>query len=339
MISQITQPMLTPPSHTCSDGQGCRIWPHARSVYPDWNLQEVITIHRDRMQNFLFHKGGFTSQASAERFWDIMLDLAAKPTSAKYTIQALRKQYLTFPEAATYVQREATLTANAAQSILNTLYGEDCGMRFPSGGEKPANLIDIGCAEGQTTSALAEAWGLPRQHAIGLDIVPANSPPTNIDFQMMSPDNLPELILHNTQDLAIVSMVFHHSINPLALLQSIHSALRPGGYLVIRDHNAGTHMASFLNTVHIFYDAIFKGKPCMSNTQNYKSLKEWQGIFQSQGFEHIKSDYTPFSANPSAGVQANANTGENFTCVLRKISVKRLHIKVCLINISMVLMA
>lgn len=313
--------MLTPTSHTYSYGLGCRIWPHARIDYPDWNLQEVITIHRDRLQNFLFHKGGFTSQASAERFWHIMLALAEKPTSAEYTIQVLREQYLAFPEATTYGQREATLTADAAQSILDTLHGADSSdVRFPIGGEKPANLIDIGCAEGQKTSALAEAWGLPRQHAIGLDIVPANSLPTNIDFQIMLPDTLPERILYNSQDLAIVSMVFHHSTNPRALLQSIHSALRPGGYLVIREHNANAtpHMASFLNTVHIFYDAVFAGKTCMPNAQNYKSFEEWQDIFQSQGFEHIKSDYTPFSTNPSAGLQANANTGENFTCVLRK---------------------
>lgn len=49
---------------------------------------------------------------------------------------------------------------------------------------------------------------------------------------------------------------------------------------------------------------------------NYNGLKEWQDTFQSQGFGHITSDYMPSSASPSAGVRANANTGENFTCVL-----------------------
>ncbi|KFY22633.1 hypothetical protein V491_02748 [Pseudogymnoascus sp. VKM F-3775] len=289
--------------------------------YPDWKLQDVITSHRDRLQNFFFHKGGFTSQASAERFWHIVLAISENPTSAKQTIQELREQYLTFPEATTYGQRETTLTADAAQSILDTLHGADSSdIRSPIGGRNPANLIDIGCAEGQKTSALAKAWGLPCQHAIGLDIIQAKSPPTNIKFETMLPDILPKCILYSSQDLAIVSMVFHHSKDPCKLLKGIHSALRLGGYLIIREHNADARMdmASFLNTVHIFYDAVFAGKPCMLNAQNYKSLEEWQNTFQSQGFEYIKSEYMPFSTNPSAGVQANANTGENFTFVLQK---------------------
>jgi SAM-dependent methyltransferase len=180
-----------------------------------------------------------------------MLALAAKPTPAEYTIQVLREKYLAFPQATTLRQREATLNADIAQSMRDTLCGANSrNVRFLVGGEKPASLIDIGCAEGQKTSALAEAWGLPRQDAIGLGIVPVNSLPSNIDFQMMSPNTLPESILYNSQDLAIVSIVLHHSTEPCALLQSIHSALRRGGYLIIREYNANArrHMANFLNT-------------------------------------------------------------------------------------------
>lgn len=86
--------MLTPPSHTHSYGLGCRIWPRAGCDYPDWDLREVIPIHRDRLQNFLFYKGGFASQVSAKRFQYIVLAFAAKLTLAKYTIQVLREKYL-----------------------------------------------------------------------------------------------------------------------------------------------------------------------------------------------------------------------------------------------------
>ena len=176
---------------------------------------QIITDHRERLWSFLVHKGGIACQESVERFRNFMLTLAAKPTPAGYTIQALRDKYLAFPESTTYGQMETKLNADTSQSVLDILRGADFrNVRFPVGGGKPASLIDIGCAEGQKTSALAEAWGLPRHHAVGHDFVPATSPPSNIDFQMMSPNFLPKRILYNSQDLAIVSMVFHHSSDP-----------------------------------------------------------------------------------------------------------------------------
>lgn len=290
----------------------------AAHPYPDWNLQAVASNHKERLHHFFIHKGGFSSQESAERFWQTVLALTKKYTPAEPMIRILREAFQAFPEAATYGQRSAEFNTDIAQQMSETLQGSDSRrLIFPNGKEKPDSFIDIGCGEGQKTSSLASSWGLSPENAIGLDIVQHDSLPDNISFKKMSPDALPETIQPNSQDLVTISMVLHHASAPEVLLKSAYSALKPGGYLVVRDHNATTGLADFLNTVHIFYDNVFEGKEeCMPNVQNYKSLEDWERIFEEQGFEHIKTDYTPFSTDPATGDPKN--TGNNFTCVLKK---------------------
>ena len=193
-------------------------------------------------------------------------------------------------------------------------------VRFPSGRSVPARFIDVGCGDGRKTSAMASAWRLDPDKAIGMDIVKPDAAPENITFLKMSPEGMPAGIDPDSQDLALVSMVLHHANDTevTALLRSIHSALPPGGYLVVRDHNADPDLglADFLDTVHIFYDSVFLGVRCMPNAQNYKSLAAWHAIFETEGFAVVRTDYVPFSTDAAKGDARN--TGENFTCVLKK---------------------
>lgn len=297
----------------------------AKHPYSDWNLQAVTANHRDRLHRFFVHKGGFGSPASAEQFWhEHVLTLAKKFCPAEPTIRVLRSIYFEeFSEdAKAYEQKSTRPSADIAQQMHKVLRNPDSSpLLFPSGREIPSNFIDIGCGQGQKTSALAKTWSLVPKNAIGLDIAPISneSRPKNIIFKEMSPNTLPKTIQANSQELAIISMVLHHTNDPETLLQSAHSALKPGGYLFVREHNASPdkNLVDFLNTVHIMIDNVFKGKKaCMPNFKNYKSLDEWQRIFEDQGFEPIKIDYTPFSTDPKTGDPRN--TGENFTCVLKK---------------------
>ncbi|KAI9147057.1 hypothetical protein HJFPF1_13088 [Paramyrothecium foliicola] len=282
--------------------------------YPNWSLQDVIKGHRERLVAFIVHDGPrFASRDTATLFWDFMLSLAPAQTPAGQTVQVLRQRYLQFPEAAVSDKVQTALNTGNAKDILNIL--DPLIFKFPSGGATPTSFMDIGCGQGFKTSAMASAWCLPRASAIGLDIVRPQVIPHNFDFQLMLSHNLlPATIKPDSQDLAILSMVLHHSEDPPALLRAIHSALRPNGYLVIREHNLLTgkeEISDFLDTVHILYDMVFGGKACMPNVQNYKSLQDWLNLFEQCGFEHVKTVYSPFVMGKTF------NTIEKFTCILR----------------------
>src|SRR5205814_4351822 len=128
-----------------------------------------------------------------------------------------------------------------ADQMLQTLRAAtaDGTLVFPGGAQTPATFVDIGCADGRKTGALARAFSLPPESAIGLDIVKANKVAENIKFMEMLPNVLPDAIKPDSQDLAAISMVLHHSDDPGALLRSVHTALKPGSFVVICEHNGG----------------------------------------------------------------------------------------------------
>jgi SAM-dependent methyltransferase len=278
--------------------------------YKDWSLQVIIEHHRERLQSIVYDDR-FTSQESANQFWDFILEVATKQLSPEQTVRSLRHAFLQSPEAAYSNKAQAALSASNANDILKIVQNLD----FPNRRKLPANFIDVGCGKGLKTSIIADAWGLARENAIGLDIESVKEPPGNFDFLTMSPEALPEAVKSNTKDLAILSMVLHHSENPAALLEAVFSALKPGGYLIVREHNAATdQMSEFLDTMHIISDAIIGGASCMPNASNYRSLAYWRDFLQHHGFKHIKTNYVPFSSPNSR------NTTENFTCVVMKPS-------------------
>jgi SAM-dependent methyltransferase len=105
------------------------------------------------------------------------------------------------------------------------------------------------------------------------------------NYMPISTTDIPDASL----DMATIYIGFHHC--PLAQLpafiNSIHRTLRPGGTLIVRDHDVRTPaMATFVSLVHTVFNlglnttwevetADFKG---------FRSIQEWSDLLATHGF-------------------------------------------------------
>ena len=132
------------------------------------------------------------------------------------------------------------------------------------------------------------------------DVAPTNSPGDILErgqlsklgqfipldnYKPISATDIPDASL----DLATIYIGFHHCPLPQlpAFINSIHRALRPGGTLIVRDHDVRTPaMATFVSLVHTVFNlglgatwevdaADFKG---------FRPIKEWSDMLTAHGF-------------------------------------------------------
>jgi ubiquinone/menaquinone biosynthesis C-methylase UbiE len=283
------------------------------NAYKDWRLSEVLSLHRLRLQDFFLRKGVFSSSERAYLFDAYVEEACRLSLSPEVQRDYLRSAFReSFPEAPDYGKGDVARTRDVGEQMLQTLTGEGYTVEFPTISDRPTSFIDVGCGIGETTSALAKYWDLSPDRAVGLDIFQPPSTPGNILFEQMQADELPAHILPMSQDLAIVSMVLHHSPNPESLVSQIFKVLKPGAYLVVREHDATPELTNFLDSVHVFYEQVFPDEPIfVPNAKQYKQLEEWQSIIENHGFDTLKIDYKPYPENPN-------NTSNNLTFVFQK---------------------
>jgi len=103
----------------------------------------------------------------------------------------------------------------------------------------------------------------------------------------------------NTFDLVTVLMVLHHvpkdSID--TLLKSIYDVLKPGGLLLIRDHDVTKRIErQYIGWIHFFYELICEQE---SNWEfydtyvaNFMSKEELGGMLEELGFVNMDSVFT-----------------------------------------------
>jgi len=103
-------------------------------------------------------------------------------------------------------------------------------------------VVDIGAGTGYFTRRFARTVG-PSGHAIGLDIEPgmvdymkadaSKLKLSNYQAQLSKPDD-PELAPHSV-DLVFFCDVLHHIDDPVAYLEKVDAALKPGGRVAVVD--------------------------------------------------------------------------------------------------------
>lgn len=90
-------------------------------------------------------------------------------------------------------------------------------------------------------------------------------------------------------DLVTIYIGFHHCPTEQldAFIRSIHRVLRPGGSLILRDHDVKTPaMATFVSLVHTVFN-LGLGVPFQTNENEFKrfrSMDEWIALISSHGF-------------------------------------------------------
>jgi len=132
------------------------------------------------------------------------------------------------------------------------------------------------------------------------DIAPSNSPgdilergqlsklgrfmPLN-NYQPISAADIPDASL----DMATIYIGFHHCPLPQlpAFIDSIHRTLRPGGTLIVRDHDVRSpEMATFVSLVHTVFNLGLDvtWEVDAGDFKGFRPIKEWADLLATHGF-------------------------------------------------------
>lgn len=182
-----------------------------------------------------------------------------------------------------------------------------------AGVSKPNVYLDYGCGDGGFTRAMRDVYTLDPQNVYCTDLVKY---PSLEDLQFIEQEDGISNLPQNTVDLVTCFMVLHHIENDqLTLtLKNIYNCLKPGGYFMIREHNAPdnpTEREAFQNVVDIVHDVYdyvvdteMTWKDHDAYYSRYKSMREWTAIISKTGFKTLPQTKQPF-------VNRNKNNPQN----------------------------
>ena len=157
------------------------------------------------------------------------------------------------------------------------------------------NYIDFGCGEACITEAIASK--ISAKNVIGMDIKPPKTP-VSFTFVKLKPDISKLPGDNNSTQLITCFMVLHHIINPEEYIKEFSRLLRPGGILLIREHDiqgdSDQDGKLILDMIHGFYEVVWAKTGYQENPDyvknyiaNYKNRANWTSIIESNGFKRI----------------------------------------------------
>ena len=160
--------------------------------------------------------------------------------------------------------------------------------------------LDIGCAEGDLTEVIADLLKVPPEGTYGCDL--SAEAPENFSegatYLQASVEALPFPDDHFGAVSCIMSL--HHFPDVPRALIEIRRVLKPGGLMIIREHDSNSPaFAVFLDFVHYVYTILLKDeisiRPCCSDSDlenqqlrvvgKYRTAQEWGVAINSAGFE------------------------------------------------------
>lgn len=161
--------------------------------------------------------------------------------------------------------------------------------------QAPVRYLDYGCGDGSITRAIQTIFNISKENVFCTDI---KQYPSTQDLQFITFDQLynNSNSLHNSMDMITAFMVFHHLTDSLQLdaLRTIYKILKPGGTLVIREHNSPTQslqkyaFQKVVDIYHDIYDYVLSAEMNWDTNDyysKYKSSTEWDKIISSIGFK------------------------------------------------------
>jgi SAM-dependent methyltransferase len=99
----------------------------------------------------------------------------------------------------------------------------------------------------------------------------------------------------NSFDIITCFFVLHHILDLDKIMKEIRRVLKPGGYILILEHdNHDDYDNILLDILHLLYGIyVDKNKLYLKNPDyaQYYNFMEWDYIFQKYGFKYIKSNY------------------------------------------------
>lgn len=148
----------------------------------------------------------------------------------------------------------------------------------PQPGER---ILDLGCGTGQLTSAIAERGAT----VIGIDADPAMITEAQQQFPHLSFEvaDARQFALAAPVDAIFSNATLHWIAEPMAVIECMATALKPGGRLVAEFGGQG-NMATVLAAIATARDQLGFG-PSLATSWYFPAIGEYASLLEQQGFE------------------------------------------------------
>ena len=155
--------------------------------------------------------------------------------------------------------------------------------------------LDLGCAEGRITAALAGELGLPpgRAHACDVAPCPQAAQAAAFTFARNEPGALP--YPDASFDLITMFMSAHHFADAAAVFREARRVARPGARLLIREHDCASEGDGlYYDAVHALYECVlgaestpaaFAQKYAAGAYARYRGAAGWVALAGECGFD------------------------------------------------------
>lgn len=148
---------------------------------------------------------------------------------------------------------------------------------------QPDFYLDIGCYQGDITKAIKDYFGLNKFQTHGIDIKKY----INTDEFIYTTYNGTD-IPYTDDSFSLISclMILHHvHVNSIdKLIGEMFRVLKPGGFLIVREHNAEPQDYGLLDFLHAYYDFVLTNDTWEESKCNYHTAEFWDNKFKQAGF-------------------------------------------------------
>ena len=154
-----------------------------------------------------------------------------------------------------------------------------------------AYVLDIGCGDCSIVKNLCSA--LKTKNCYGTDVFKQDKPVSGVKYTQVEGDNYP--YEDNTFDIITAFVSLHH-IKNLKNIDSLKRILKPGGILIIREHNCeNPQTATYLDIVHGVDEVLIEGKQpedfAMSYYAKFFSRAKLEVMFSDFTQVHVQDEY------------------------------------------------
>jgi SAM-dependent methyltransferase len=159
-------------------------------------------------------------------------------------------------------------------------------------------MLDIGSSEGSITGAMADIFRIPPSSAFACDVTPlaphaSGTTANKFTFSLLPKDTSVLPYKSDFFDLVTCQMTLHHVQDQLGMINEVARVLKPGGILIIREHDMkepGFRLV--LDIMHGLYALVWSDPqedPTFISTYyaSYRSRQDWAGMIKSVGLSSI----------------------------------------------------